>query len=281
MTDKEALEKLKKDVLELSDQKQLLVLQVHELTVNKRVQEDRLQKARKEATEIEIENADRIKKCLLKVKQVLEGAEAKESEFVTKLQGLKAWEVQLAEEERKQKDLQVSLDNRITGLAKDREKFEEEYLAKMAKAGEVLNTAEKAADEKYAALSRETTRYTDLVAELDQKQALHAESQARHDDAARQLEIQRNSILDQKQLIQEAIVDIKRRENASDTTLGRLKTLQEDADRRAADLSTRERAVHEKEVAADLRKRELDSREKKVQSLINIHKLEKEIAELS
>jgi hypothetical protein len=281
MTEKEALEKLKKDILDLADQKQLLVLQVHELAMRKRVHEDRLQDAQKKATEIESDNAKRVEDCLLKVKLILTGAEAKESEFITKLQLLTKWEQELAEKEQEQKDLSISLVNRMVELAKDKESFELEYSRKSKTLESEITEAKRICDDKYAALSRETARYESLVAELDQKQALHAESQARHEDTALQLETLRNSLLDKQQLIQQALIDIRQRENDSSTTLGRLKALQEDLDCRAASIHNMEKGLHEKEIAADLKKRELDIREKKIQSLINIHKLEKEIAELS
>jgi hypothetical protein len=281
MTEQEALEKLKKDILELADQKQLLVVQIRELVIEKRVAEEYLRRTRKDASELEIENADRVKKCLLKVKHVLEGAEAKESDFITKLQTLKKWETELAEKEQEQKTLSLSLDNRMVELAGERKKFDEEYATKMRKADEVLMSAKDAADEKYAALSRETAKYEKLVAELDQKQAVHAETLARHDDARVTLENTRADLLEQNRRIQEQLADIQRRENDSSTTLGKQKALQEDLDRRAASVQALEKGQHEKEVGLDLRKRELDSREKKVASLIKIHQLEKEIAELS
>ena len=126
MTEKEALEKLRKDIHDLADQKQLLVLQVHELTVGKRVQEDRLQKARKEAAEVEIENADRVNKCLLKAQGILAGAAVKESESITKMQSLAKWEQELARKEQEQLELSFSIDNRLVELADERKKFGEE-----------------------------------------------------------------------------------------------------------------------------------------------------------
>jgi len=278
MTEREQLEKIKREVQALSDQRQLLLLQVHELEMKKKYADLASGEAVKKQAELEITIAGIEKDALEKAASITASAQVKESNATNFQKTLTHWEKELAQKEQDQFSLSKSLDNKMLELVDERKRFEKERSQQLAKADTILENAKQVADEKLSALSRENTKNAALVSELTLRQEAITVSLAGMQELRASLDKDRNEIKDAWEAIKLKVLALESRENDAGATLGRARAMQDELDRRAASISAMERGNHERASALDLRQREVDLLGKKVQSLINIHKLEAEIA---
>lgn len=279
MTEKEQLEKLKKEIQILSDQRHKLVQEIPEFEAKKKYAEISAKKAQERTAEIEKENEKSKNDCLEKMTAILASAEAKESQFTTKLQTLSQWEKELAQKEmdQEQKVLSLGLDSRMAELAKERKEFDAFIASKLAEADTILENAKRVADEKLAALSRENSRNQDLITQLEQQRLANNESRASMDETLEKLTSERSSLKESRIQLENVSARLQKELEELSLAQGKLKIAQEEADKRAEKLSTAEQEMHEKNVDLDLKRREVAALDKRVQKLIEVNRLEAEV----
>jgi hypothetical protein len=159
-------------------------------------------------------------------------------------------------------------------LAEDSQRISDENILE---AGKILSSAKETADSKLSALSIENSKNEALIKKLNDQQVNAEGSIKRLNELSEKIQDEKLEITKRNEELSAKTLDIEKREHDASTILGRIKTAQSDADQRASKLSDKERALHEKEVALDIKSREIAMLDKKVQSLINIHKLEGEL----
>lgn len=277
MTDQEKLEKLKKEVAELTERKHLLIIQVREQEALKVFATEEAKEAKKTLEDIKVESDKRVRSASERADSILREVIEKDSKLTSELQEVKRREEVLDE-------IQKSLDANILSLSVRRNEAERaielkelEATEKLAEAEGVLADAVKTADSKIRALSLENSRNEDLLTNIEAKQKDLEESEFQMNETLTLLNSQHKNVTEKLLEINKREADIVTRENDSSQILGNIKAFQTALERRESAVKDSEKIIHDKEVSLDIKRREIELLDKKVQSLINIHRLEAEI----
>lgn len=209
--------------------------------------------------------------------EIIAAANKKDGEVATKIQEALRLEAKLIEQKKEQDILSASIDSKLADLATRERDFDLFRGTTIIELENRQRTQKEKADKDFADLARLQDANQEQLQKLaEEKEAIRIQREGL-EHLAGVVASQQAILVEQKSFIEEKMPIVSRKEKELDQKMFEVEKQQKTLSEQAQMLVEGTRKLEQRNYDLDLKRREIETLEKKVQSLIRIHGIEKEL----